>query len=139
MLVLRRLRSVPWSHLIVLQVPDDAGHHSVPPDGHRDVGDGGQKLRPVSPTLREERRRRMDSKLSDEDFKIFSTPPATLVLYQSRSRSRSCSTVSKFRWQCESNELIPAPKPDSEVAAAARVSCSSRPPSTMSRFLSPPP
>ena len=75
MLVLRRLRSVPWSHLIVLQVPDDAGHHSVPPDGHRDVGDGGQKLRPVSPTLREERRRRMDSKLSDEDFKIFSTTP----------------------------------------------------------------
>ena len=75
MLVLRRLRSVPWSHLIVLQVPDDAGHHSVPPDGHRDVGDGGQKLRPVSPTLREERRRWMDSKLSDEDFKIFFTTP----------------------------------------------------------------
>lgn len=41
-------------YLIVLQVPDDAGQLGVSPDGHSDVGNGGQKLRPVSPTLREE-------------------------------------------------------------------------------------
>ena len=45
---------VQWPYLIVLQVPYDAGHLSVPPHGHGDVGNGGQKLRPVSSSLSQE-------------------------------------------------------------------------------------
>ena len=40
------------SHLVVLQVPDDAGHLGVPADGHRNVGHGGQELRTSRATLR---------------------------------------------------------------------------------------